>query len=86
LQKFDIVTRIVTWDDKYLYMEQRFESPGTLHAVSLARAAFVCRRELVPPAMVACLAGYRGEAPPRPDIVEGWHALLRDKKEHFTPS
>jgi acyl-CoA thioesterase FadM len=86
LQKFDIVTRIATWDDKYLYMEQRFESSDTLHAVSLARAAFVCRRELVPPAMIASLAGHRGEAPPRPDIVEGWHALLRDKKEYFTPT
>lgn len=86
LRKFDIVTRIVTWDDKYLYMEQRFESPGTLHAVSLARAAFVCKRELVPPAMVVALAGYTGEAPPRPDIVEGWHALLKDKREYFTPS
>ncbi len=86
LRKFDIVTRIVTWDDKYLYLEQRFESPGTLHAVSLARAAFVCKRELVPPAMVVALAGYTGEAPPRPDIVEGWHALLKDKREYFTPT
>jgi acyl-CoA thioesterase FadM len=84
LRKFDIVTRIVTWDDKYLYLEQRFESLGTLHAVSLARAAFVCRRELVPPAMVVALAGYTGEAPPRSDIVAGWHALLKDKKGHFT--
>src|SRR5262245_66654305 len=23
-QKFDLVTRLVTWDDKYAYMEQRF--------------------------------------------------------------
>lgn len=86
LSRFDIATRIITWDDKYLYMEQRFETPGTLHAVSLARAAFVCRGVLVPPAMVAQLAGHTGEAPPRPDIVGGWHALLKDKKEHFSAS
>jgi hypothetical protein len=36
--------------------------------------------------MVAQLAGHTGEAPPRPDIVGGWHALLKDKKEHFSAS
>src|SRR6185503_8093152 len=29
-QKFDLVTRIVTWDDKYAYMEHRFEAGGVL--------------------------------------------------------
>jgi acyl-CoA thioesterase FadM len=85
LRRFEIVTRIVTWDDKYLYLEQRFESPGTLHAVSLARAAFLCRGELVAPERVAALAGFHQAVPPRPDIVSGWHALLRDKKEYFVP-
>jgi acyl-CoA thioesterase FadM len=84
LRRFEIVTRIVTWDDKYLYLEQRFETSGILHAVSLARAAFLCRGELVAPERVAALAGFRGEIPPRPDIVAGWHALLHDKKEYFT--
>jgi acyl-CoA thioesterase FadM len=32
LQKFDLVTRVVTWDDKYVYMEQRFEAHGELCA------------------------------------------------------
>jgi len=83
LKKFDIVTRIVTWDEKYLYLEQRFETPGILYAVSLGRAAFVYRGALVPPAQVAELAGYSREAPASPAVIAGWHVLLREKKEHF---
>jgi acyl-CoA thioesterase FadM len=85
LKQFDIVTRIVTWDEKYLYLEQRFETPGTLHAVSLGRAAFVHRDKLVPPAEVAALAGHAGPAPVSPAVIDGWHVLLKEKKEHFSP-
>jgi hypothetical protein len=83
LKKFDIVTRIVTWDEKYLYLEQRFETPGTLHAVSLGRAAFVHGRDLVPPVQVAAMAGHSAEAPYSPAVIDGWHVLLKEKKEHF---
>jgi acyl-CoA thioesterase FadM len=83
LQKFDITTRMVTWDEKYFYLEQRFESDGTLHAVSLARAAFLQRGELVPPRDVASLAGYEGSPPPCSAIVSGWQCLLGDKKDHY---
>lgn len=83
LRKFDITTRIVTWDEKYLYLEQRFETPGTLHAVSLARAAFVHRGEVVAPAEVAALAGYEGKAPPCSAIIDGWQGLLGNKKDHY---
>jgi len=82
-KKFDIVTRIVTWDEKYLYLEQRFETPGTLHAVSLGRAAFVHRGEVVAPAEVAALAGHGGEAPACPAVIDGWQVLLKEKKDYF---
>lgn len=84
LRKFDITTRIVTWDDKYFYLEQRFETAGTLHAVSLARATFLYRGEVVPPPKVAALGGYEGEAPPCSAIIQGWQGLLGDKKDHYS--
>ncbi|MEZ4600913.1 MAG: thioesterase family protein [Syntrophotaleaceae bacterium] len=83
LRKFDITTRMVTWDEKYFYLEQRFESGDTLHAVSLARAAFIRRGELVPPRDVALLAGYQGSPPPCSAIVNGWQCLLGDKRDHY---
>jgi acyl-CoA thioesterase FadM len=84
LRKFDITTRIVTWDDKYFYLEQRFETEDTLHAVSLARAAFLCRGELVAPAEVAALGGYEGKAPPCSAIINGWQGLLGDKRDFYS--
>ncbi len=85
LRRFDLVTRILTWDDKYFYFEQRFETPGTLHAVSLGRATFVCGRELVPPSEVAALAGYEGPVPDDPALLETWRLLLQQKKDFFSP-
>ena len=40
-QKFELVTRIVTWDDKYAYMEQRFESDGVLCAHAFVKGLFL---------------------------------------------
>lgn len=82
--QFDIMTRIVSWDEKYLYLEQCFETPGTLHAVSLARAVFLHRGEILPPSEVAALAGYSGEAPPVPIIIRTWLDLLQEKRDHFS--
>ena len=44
-QKFDLVTRVVTWDDKYAYMEQRFESDGVLCAHAFAKGLFLDERQ-----------------------------------------
>lgn len=83
LRRFELVTRILTWDDKYFYFEQRFETPGKVYAVSLGRAAFVCRGERVPPARVAALSGYL-EAPADPVLLETWRRLLKQKKDYFS--
>ncbi|MBI3045315.1 MAG: thioesterase family protein [Betaproteobacteria bacterium] len=43
-QKFELVTRLVTWDDKYAYMEQRFESGGVLCAHAIVKGLFLDAR------------------------------------------
>jgi hypothetical protein len=43
----------------------------------------VHRGEVVAPAEVAALAGYQGKAPPCSAIIDGWQALLGDKKDHY---
>jgi hypothetical protein len=35
------VTRIVTWDDKYAYMEHRFESDGRSAPIAFAKGLFL---------------------------------------------
>lgn len=48
LQKFDLVTRLVTWDEKYAYMEQRFESGGVLCAHAYVKGLFLDANGKVP--------------------------------------
>lgn len=86
LQRFSISLRVLGWDEKYLYLEHRFESPGTLHAVSLGRAAFVGRDGVVAPSVVAALAGGPQQSPPLPEAIRAWQRLLEDKRDHFRDS
>ncbi len=37
-QRFTLLSRVATWDDKWLYMEHRFERDGVLYAFGFVRA------------------------------------------------
>lgn len=64
-QRFDIVTRVLTWDEKALLLEQCFERGGEVIARAFVRARFLERRGGgVAPADVVALAGDATGAPP----------------------
>lgn len=69
---FVLKTRQVTWDDRWLYLEQTIESDGLLICSAQVRAAFLHEGVAVPPARVAGLAG-AGRTPPLPPAwVQTW--------------
>ncbi|HKU70795.1 MAG TPA: thioesterase family protein [Burkholderiales bacterium] len=74
-QKFDLVSRIVTWDDKYAYMEQRFESSGTLCAHAWVKGLFLGERGRVANSSVVAEIGYDGAPPPCPEELKAWVEL-----------
>ncbi|WP_025821460.1 thioesterase family protein [Shewanella marina] len=78
---FDIATKLVGWDEKYFYIEQRFESDKGLHCIVHVRGVFVCKRKQVPVADLVEQAGYVGEAPSLPPEVLKWKAFLEVKKQ-----
>ena len=82
LQKFDLVTRIVTWDDKYAYMEHRFESGGVLCAHAFARGLFLEKGRRIGNAAVVAELGYTGEAPPLPEELRIWAEMGSVKKQN----
>ena len=82
LQKFDLVTRIVTWDQKYFYLEQRFESRGILCAHAFVKGLFLGRRGSVSNAKVMAAAGFEVEPPPLPDELRIWAELGSIKKQN----
>jgi len=60
---FDLVSRVLSWDDKYTYMEHRFESNGVLHAKAMVKVLFLGRGGHVSSAAIAASLGHAG-APP----------------------
>jgi acyl-CoA thioesterase FadM len=40
-QRFEIVSRVLTWDEKWIYLEQRFEAEGKVFAAARLRALFI---------------------------------------------
>lgn len=81
LQKFELVTRVVTWDDKYFYMEQRFERRGVLHAHAFVKGLFLGGDGRVGNAAVLAAVGYTGAPPAMPDELRIWAELGSAKKQ-----
>ncbi len=79
--KFDIVSKVVGWDDKYFYIEQRFESDQGLHCIVHVRGVFVCKRKQVPISELIEAANFQEAAPELPPEVQKWKAFLQLKKE-----
>jgi len=81
-QKFELVTRLVTWDDKYAYMEQRFESNGALCAHAFVKGLFLGKGRRVSNHAVVSELGYKGEPPPCPEELRIWAELGSVKKQN----
>jgi acyl-CoA thioesterase FadM len=81
LQEFDLVTRIVTWDDKYCYMEQRFESGDALCAHAYVKGLFLDARGRVANSTVVAELGYAESAPPMPEELKLWVDLGGVKRQ-----
>jgi acyl-CoA thioesterase FadM len=69
LEKFSLRSRIVGWDDKWMYFEHRFEKNGELAAIAYARGVLRTRDGAVPTRDVLALVGHTEPSPPLPDIV-----------------
>ena len=82
-QAFELTTRLLTWDDKYFYIEQRFVSAGRLHAVGMVKGLFLHGRERVDSRAVLAALGLDRAPPSLPDVVRHWNDLAALKKQHL---
>lgn len=64
LQKFDLVTRLLSWDEKYFYIEHKFEVAGRLHAHAFVKGVFLKGGKVVPNTEIVAKAGHAGAPPP----------------------
>nr|WP_239480590.1 thioesterase family protein [Parashewanella hymeniacidonis] len=81
LEKFWIESKIVGWDEKYFYIEQRFLTARGLHCIVHIRGVFINKRHQVPIEEVVKAAGYENDKPELPPEVVKWKAFLKLKKE-----
>jgi len=80
-ERFELVTRVMTWDEKYVYMEQRFERDGELCAHAYVKGLFLAGDGRVPNAEVVRTIGYAGEAPPMAEVLQRWAELGASKRD-----
>ncbi len=71
-QKFELKTRILGWDKKWIYVEQTFEVNGALCAKSILQGLFHGPQGKVPTAELLRVLGQKGRSPRLPKDVHIW--------------
>lgn len=76
LARFALASAIRTWDDKYFYVEHRFEKDGQAHAVGFVQAVSKREGQTVSPAEMFQGVGFEGPAPEPQAELAAWIASL----------
>ena len=72
-QRFSIRSRVLGWDEKWLYFEHVVEREGQLYAIGNARGLFRGPQGNVSPRELLALGGQPElQSPPLPDFVRRW--------------
>jgi len=78
---FEIVSRVLTWDDKYFYIQQRFEVGGRLAAVGMIKGLFLWRGKPVPMNEILDAMNLPNTPPTQPSVVRHWNELSELKRQ-----
>ncbi|HKP96209.1 MAG TPA: acyl-CoA thioesterase [Fibrobacteria bacterium] len=83
-QRFEIRTRIVTWDSKWVFLEQKILRRGELALHAYLKGVFVGPGGSVPITELLALMGNREAPPPMPAGLAAWleaeEKMVRDAK------
>ncbi len=71
-QRFEIRTRIVSWDEKWIYIEQRMLRRGKVVTHAYLKGAFVGPEGSVPLARLLERMGIAEAPPPLPEAFSAW--------------
>jgi acyl-CoA thioesterase FadM len=76
-ERFTVRSRIVCWDEKWIYFEHSMERRGEIAAHAYVRGLMRGREGNVKPRELLALAGSEGmPSPPMPQAIERWRLLL----------
>jgi acyl-CoA thioesterase FadM len=72
LRPFELHTRLIWWDARFIYFEQRFAQDGATAAVAIVRTAVRDSHSVVATDRVARALGLGTEPPPCPEAIRLW--------------
>jgi len=84
-QEFYLRTRLLGWDEKYFYYDQRFDTEDTLHTHALLRCVPKHESTLLTPRVFLEMAGFNRLSPALPEYIDSWKVMLKDKKRYSFP-
>jgi len=73
-RRYDLESRVLTWDDKWVYFEHRFVRRGEVAVVLIVRGGFLGSKGMVSPETVNRLMGLDGVRPEHPVWLKQWQA------------
>lgn len=71
-ERYELQTRTLGWDQKWIYCEHRFVLDKRVCALVLVRYLFVSREGPVPPSRAMALSGEELQTPTLPDYLIRW--------------
>lgn len=74
-QRYRLRTKVIGWDQKWFYIEQRFQRGNRVIAVGLVKALFRGNRRNVPPQEVLKLVHVNIDPPEMPEMVKRWLSM-----------
>jgi acyl-CoA thioesterase FadM len=74
-QRLEVTARILSWDDRWIYMEQRVLAAGETAAVAIVKTAFVDKNGRIPPERFAALMTPAGPQRPAGDLIAAKNAV-----------
>ena len=81
--KFRTVSRAVTWDDRFFYLDQSIWIGDECAVQALYRSAITHKGKMIDPALVADAMGHTGPKPAAPAWVQNW--IDADKTRPWPP-
>ena len=81
-QKFTIITKPVTWDEKWLYFEQRIESGGKLICSGVISVIVLAKDRKIPTREVLEHLGVSSQSPPFSEAVKKFILAERELEEN----
>jgi acyl-CoA thioesterase FadM len=83
---FELRTRTLCWDEKWIYMEQIFHSKAGLVAVTWVKGLFRCKQGNIPPQAIVDLVSPGLQSLPVSESLMQWNEITRIRLEGQTTS